>query len=275
MIARRFAWRMGRALYTRARGEGLNDIASNGEALLQREFVAWSIRLSGRAVVFDVGANVGQWTLSLIREARRSHASGRIEIHAFEPEDAAFRILDECCERESGDLRVQRARCAMSSSDGEATLHVAGPAAGTNSLHPDMTSPSANTASVPTCAADSYCEGNGVPEVHFFKSDTEGHDFDVLLGAQGLFDNEGIGLFQFEYNHRWIYSRRYLKDVFEFANDRPYWIGKLTRRGIEIIERWHPELERFFETNYVLVHKDVLSGYTHRFLSLDASNTYA
>jgi hypothetical protein len=62
-----------------------------------------------------------------------------------------------------------------------------------------------------------------------------------------------VEVWQFEYNHRWLAEKRCLKDVFKFIADKPYRLGKLYNNGIEIYDKWHPELERFFEANYVLI----------------------
>lgn len=45
--------------------------------------------------------------------------------------------------------------------------------------------------------------------------------------------------------------------------------------GIDAYESWHPELETFFETNYLLVREDLLDVFQVRRGSFDASNTYA
>lgn len=65
LIGRRTTYRIGRILYQEARGDVANDMASNGEMLVQNRVVdAWKNgSLSGqRLVVFDVGANVGDWS---------------------------------------------------------------------------------------------------------------------------------------------------------------------------------------------------------------------
>jgi hypothetical protein len=121
-----------------------------------------------------------------------------------------------------------------------------------------------------------YCLRNGVEVIHYFKSDTEGHDFEVIMGARELLTNGKIWVLQFEYNHRWVYSRHFLKDIFDFAKElRMYHIGKLTPDGVEIYKEWHPELERFFEGNYALIKEDVLSLFTNRRVIIDGNNTYA
>ena len=61
LLGRDRAWRLGRALYMRARGEkATNNIDSNGEAKL----IAAILREPRQrpAVLFDVGANRGEWT---------------------------------------------------------------------------------------------------------------------------------------------------------------------------------------------------------------------
>lgn len=250
-------------------------MSSNGEYLLQSELVTWCLRHNRRAMVFDVGANVGRWTMSLVEEARRRGALTLLDLHAFEPVQEAFRVLHTRTSKDANESRVTKVQCALSCSDGTAEMHIASPVAGTNSLHRDAMAPSTSVIRVQTCRADTYCRENSISEIHFFKCDTEGHDFDVLQGAMGLFDEGKIGLFQFEYNHRWIYSRHFLKDVFDFVKGRHYLVGKLTRAGIELIPEWHPELERFFEMNYVVVHRGALEIYSHRQLKIDAGNTYA
>ena len=56
---------------------------------------------------------------------------------------------------------------------------------------------------------------------------------------------------QFEYNHRWILGRFFLRDAFELVQAFGYRVGKLTPRGVEFYPGWDPELETFVEGNYV------------------------
>ena len=65
-----------------------------------------------------------------------------------------------------------------------------------------------------------------------------------------------------------------MADVFEFAKDLPYSLGKITTKGVEVYEEWHPELERFFDGNYLLIHEKALHWYEIRFGGFDEYNTY-
>jgi len=89
--------------------------------------------------------------------------------------------------------------------------------------------------------------GHDLEIIHFLKCDTEGHDMEVLRGAKRLFDEQRVVVCQFEYNLCWVYSRHFLKDVFDYVADTAYRVGKVTPRGVETYRAWHPELEKFFE----------------------------
>ena len=84
-----------------------------------------------------------------------------------------------------------------------------------------------------------------------------------------------IGLFQFEYNHCWISTRSFLRDVFDLVDGLPYHVCKVVPGGIDAYESWHQELETFFEVNYLLVRDDLLDVFDVRRGTFDASNTYA
>ena len=89
--------------------------------------------------------------------------------------------------------------------------------------------------------------------MHLFKCDTEGHDLEVIRGALSMLMERRISLLQFEYNHRWVYARNFLKDVFDTVEGLPYRIGKIQPDHVVILDKWHPELERYFEGNYLLI----------------------
>jgi hypothetical protein len=164
---------------------------------------------------------------------------------------------------------------ALSSVERYADIFVQGENLGTNSLHASPRDRDPTITKIRATTAETYCRTHEIETVHLFKSDTEGHDLDVMLGSSTLLKEGKIWVFQFEYNHRWVYSRHFLKDVFDFTESLPYNVGKLTPEGLEIFERWDPELERFFEGNYVLIRQDVMPMFTHRMVTLDAHNTYA
>jgi FkbM family methyltransferase len=242
-LGRRAVIRAARYVLLRARLDYPNDMTVNGEASLQR----WALGLArgGEVHVADIGANVGRWSRSMITAASGTGRAADLRLHAFEPDASAYARLARALDGAPAMLSP----VAVSDRDGRSALHVVAPAAGTNSLHP---APGATAGdSVPTVTLDSYAARRGVPGFVLVKIDTEGHDLTVLRGAGTLLAGHRIAVAQFEYNHRWVFARAFLRDAFEFLAGHGYRVGKLTGRGVEFYPGWDAELETFVEGNYV------------------------
>lgn len=273
VLGRRILWRVGRSLYQRARADVGNDLSSNGERDAVRAVIAANRSTAEPLVFLDVGANRGAWTLAVLDEAEKLGMASRVHIHAFEPVEGTFAELTRRLDARTG--RVTLVRTAVSNSVGTADMFVTAPGAGTNSLVADSGAAGAAVERVPTTTVDAYCLAQSVKLVHYLKCDAEGHDWLVISGAERMLSEGRVLVLQFEYNHRWIGARHYLRDVFELARDLPYSVGKVLPDRIETYQQWHPELERFFEGNYVLIHHDARPWLPLRPVSLDESNTFA
>jgi FkbM family methyltransferase len=243
LVIRSFIWRLGRKLYCWARQEASSGPETNGEYWLLEQVI--ELNTSKVPIFFDIGANKGNWSDRAVALYGRERISGRV--HAFEPASETYAYLIERFKTNNG---ISLNKVALSDQAGIRELFVVGTLAGTNSL---IRTEGANTEQVMSMRVDEYLAQAQIEHVVFVKSDTEGHDFNVLLGAVELFQQGRVDVWQFEYNHRWIDEKFYLKNVFEFIADKPYRLGKLYSNEIEVYERWHPELERFFEANYVLI----------------------
>jgi FkbM family methyltransferase len=131
-------------------------------------------------VVFDVGSHIGIFTLK---------ASGRVGVagcvYAFEPEIGNFRIL-----RLNLSLNnIQNARVfntAVSSSSGTLILKVDHSNTGGNSvqLSSDWKKTSDLYEVVSSTTLDEIIEQNEVHKISFLKLDVEGHELEVLKGAE-------------------------------------------------------------------------------------------
>ena len=271
---RRFIWRLGRRLYLMARNDFNGSLEANGESWLQREVLNILRKRSINAVVFDVGANIGSWTLLLIKNAQTIHTSATLNLHAFEPFPSTFSTLAGRLQNYQSGISIQCHELALSSEDGE--TYMFGKAnLGTSSMHSGIKNLQLEKVKITRKKVDTYCTENSIEEIHLLKCDAEGHDFEVIRGATSLLKNGKIWFFQFEYNHRWIYSRHYLKDVFEFIRGTRYKLSRLTSKGLEIYNHWDPELERFFECNYVLIRDDLVNHINNWNVTLDSTNTFA
>jgi len=259
---RSFIYRLGRRIYHSARNETINIPKKNGENKLQTELIKHKERSRSNLIVMDIGANVGEWSCSLISAIQKSAKPLNTEIYAFEAVDKTLnKYKTNICEKYNGNAIKIIASCsAMSSTIGEATVFITGDLAGTNSLHWDGLTNHLES-KVKTDTIDNYIKNNNIGHIDFIKVDTEGHDLEVIRGGHLALQKEIISVVQFEYNHRWVFARNYIKDVFDFLENLPYTVGKLTPKGIELYEKWHPEIEKFVEGNYIIIHNDLVDEF--------------
>ena len=211
-------------------------MAVNGELRVQTAVLRRTPSLDP-VVVADVGANVGAWTCALLSRATLMH-EGPLAIHAFEPDEVACtRFLESLPSLPDG-VTVELNRLGLSNQPGERGFHIVGDAEGTNSLHLPFEAPVPwPTKRVTLTTLDSYAAEKGIEHFGLVKIDTEGHDLRVMEGAHHLLQANSIDVVQFEYNHRWIGARAYLRDAFELLAPFRYRLGKVTPRGIGSLRR--------------------------------------
>ena len=246
-IGRRDVVRAARFVFRRACLDIPNNMRTNGELWLQqRTLDFWP---TGQPIhVVNVGANVGMWSAAMLAAARQAGRFEDLDLHAFEPSSYTFARLSDVL----GGQSVTLARVALGEQSGSSVLHLLAPGAGTNSLHLPPGAPAgATTEEVATTTLDAYADLARLDRIALVKIDTEGHDLAVLRGAQGLLAEQRIPIVQFEYNHRWVYSRSFLRDAFDLLEPFGYQVGKLTPHAVEFYPRWDPDIETFVEGNYV------------------------
>ena len=272
-------WGLGRFLYTRARREQIDThIDTDGERYVQRCVLRHAAATSEPIVNLNVGANQGGWTAALLSQARSgpgSHPCLRIE--CFEPMPTTRERLSSTLSRldSAGVCRIQP--FALSDVASRNRMAIMSDTDGTNSLHFEDRDglPPGGWIDVETRTLTEFCGSAGIGQVHLLKCDAEGHDFRVINDARDLLAAERIDVLHFECNFRWIDSRSYLKDVFDLIRGLPYRCGRLEPASIELVDAWHPELARFFQSNYVLLLNRATAWFnTHRG-AFDSANTYA
>ena len=272
-IGRRTVYRIGRTLYQHARGDVANDMRSNGEMLIQRCVLgAWLKEGTpkNRLVVFDVGANVGDWSAAFLRRVSDSSLREFVDLYAFEPVPATAKTL----RRNLGDQNpfLHYEQVALSSTNGDGNIYV-GSGSGINSLHANPTRGDEEQIAVIKATAADFCRVHNIQRVQLIKCDTEGHDMEVIRGALPMMVDGSISILQFEYNYRWVFSRNYLRDAFIAIENLPYKVAKLQSDHIFIFSEWHPELEKYFEGNYAIIHIDALGWFPSKRVNWDTYNT--
>jgi FkbM family methyltransferase len=252
-LGRRCLARISRYLTNTARLDVANDMRTNGESLVQ-ELVLRNYPADRDLVVFDVGANRGDWSAQLLRTVASSRE--RCFLHTFEPVSSSMEMLQQTLRGLRSEWHVVAVQEGLSDRQGTSEISVVEEGCGINAILPDPKQTLKRTEVIKLTTVDAYCVEKNISDIGLLKIDAEGHDFFVLRGARQMLEQKRISVIQFEYNIRWIWSRITLFDVFEYASDIGYRVGKVTPKGIEFYDRWDAELEKFVEGNYLLCRED-------------------
>jgi FkbM family methyltransferase len=241
----RFLYRAARQVANRYRGENNCDMATNGEQWLM------SKTLPVAAVIFDVGANEGDWT------AAATHLNHQGAYHCFEPSIATFEKL-----RERGlPTNVRLNNSALGQATGEVQLYVFGDTSVLNSFYPraGLSQVAERVEEVSVTTLDDYALANSIDFVDFLKLDVEGHEYSVLRGAERMLRERRIGMIQLEYGGTQIDARVFLKDIFGLLIVPPcsYKAHKLFPTWLEPVERYSQDLDNFQYSNWVFVNPEI------------------
>jgi FkbM family methyltransferase len=126
---------------------------------------------------FDVGANMGQYTLMA--------AGLDCKVHSFEPAPVMFGFLSGNVKQVADRVKINQ--LGLSDNDEPVTLHMAKPHnVGSTSMRSDPTCASGESFQVACETMDHYIERNGIAQVDVIKIDVEGAELNVLKGAEKL-----------------------------------------------------------------------------------------
>ena len=227
------------------------DVGSSGEiSAMKRALALTGRKTSDQLLMLDVGANVGDWTNLAFG------AFPKARIIAFEPSEthrAAFR--QNVAKRETLSLEV----FALAAERRTATLYKDMSISGLASLTKrDLSHVGIDlnlTEQVQTERLDSFLEEHGdVRTIDYLKLDVEGHELDVLKGAQQALADGRIKVVQFEFGGSNIDTRTYFRDFYTLLTGLGYRIYIIRPGGLLApIDRYREFYEQFRTTNFVAV----------------------
>ena len=151
------------------------------------ELKLWMNMARGASTIFDVGANVGLY--SLLAASTNPNAT----IHAFEPTPTLSRAIDKNIQANNLQNIVVN-RMAVGNVNGSVFLNFCSGADGNNEGMNFVTTTKMQSDDEPTTAVtlDQYCHEHGISSIDLMKMDVEGGEYAVLLGAQELLKRKAI-----------------------------------------------------------------------------------
>lgn len=208
-------------------------------------------------VVFDVGANNGQSVERLgacFPEAR---------FYCFEPAEQTFRELTDAV---AGQARIQCHRIAMGASRGAGQLSH-GRSSDLARLTTDVSTPVAGpsgpgtTEPVEIQTIDGFCDLARIANISYLKIDTEGHDLEVLKGADAMLSGQRVDVVEVEAG---MNPENTLHVPFEtlkrHLEDRHYRLFAIYEQAHE----WKEQAPQLRRTNPVFI--------SHRLIAANTSN---
>jgi FkbM family methyltransferase len=209
--------------------------------------------LSRKIVIFDVGANVGQFAQLAITEFTCEN-----EIHSFEPSCQTFLMLNEFIENNFYQDKIFSYNIGVGSTEKNMTLFSSEHGSTIASLY-DQQNPLRNFKSylnetVIINTLDNICRINSIEFIDYLKLDIEGHEFHALLGGKELLQANKIHFIQFEFGEPQIDSRTYFRDIYNLLHQN-YNFYRIVSNGIVKINEYKPDLEIFNTANYLAENK--------------------
>jgi FkbM family methyltransferase len=232
---------------------GGGHVDMSGEDVALRILAATSPPAPARDLcVFDVGANQGQYLEAAIHGLSNQPRS----IHSFEPSAATFRALAERCGHITG---ARLNPFGLGARAGEYDLFSDGERSGLASLterqleHLGISHQLSERVRIETL--DGYCADQGIEQIDLLKIDVEGHELDVLRGADDMLSRRRIRMVTFEFGGCNIDTKTFVREFWQLFTrhgmtsfHRIMPSGRLFR-----IDHYTESLELFLTTNFLVV----------------------
>ncbi|WP_374300698.1 FkbM family methyltransferase [Ferrovibrio sp.] len=200
-----FTWReqvkaAGDVEFTACRGRHFSSPPNNISSFIAATFDErdlnitrfWNHALPPEPIIFDIGANIGLYTVS----AGRFAGQGGLVV-GFEAHPATFRYLERNAARQPG-ARIVVENLAVGAQSGQA--RIAFNASNPGETH--MSSGEEHGDPVFMVALDEYCLQHAIPRIDYMKIDVEGYEANVLRGAEAIIAASPDILIQTEYEPR-------------------------------------------------------------------------
>jgi len=230
-------------------GGGETENSGEKNALL---YIKGRLNNSDKLVIFDVGANVGMYTI-LVNEIFSKNS----DIFSFEPSKKTF---DTLCINTKHIVKTNLFNFGFGSINGFLTLYNNKEESGLASVYErrlDHFNIKMNLKEkIEIKTIDSFCTEKNINQINLLKLDVEGHELDVLAGAVNMLNSGKVDFVQFEFGGCNIDSRTYFQDFYYLLN-KDFYIYRIVLDGLYKIENYKEMYEAFTTTNYLAERKEI------------------
>jgi FkbM family methyltransferase len=217
-------------------------ITNNGELHVLQALSSASLK-----VIFDVGANVGEWTVA----ARAIHPAA--SIHCFEIVEETRAKLRQQTEH---DPAITVCDYGLLDACGEIEVKTFAGQSDLATIYGDY--PHLKNDEVVTCkvsTGDQYVREHDIERIDFLKMDVEGAEGCVLRGFERTIAAGRIAAIQFEYGQPNLVSGIMLRELYRLLMSHGYKIGKIYPNYVDF-RPYHLHYEDYRAANYLAVRSE-------------------
>lgn len=233
----------------------LDGIVSNSGESNVLPFVLANRRENGKMIVFDVGANKGQYALECIRKMKEYSKEDDVEIYCFEPSKTTYKLLDDAVR---GYSQLHIYNIGLGDVEGIQTLFYDAAGSGLASLYQrdlrEFKIVFNQEETVQITQLDIFCERNGISYIDLLKMDVEGNELNVLKGGERILQAGNVGAIQIEFGGCNVDARTFLRDFWNMLHDQ-YVFYRIMQDGFAEIIRYSEKLENFTNSNLFLLRR--------------------
>ncbi|MDJ1502647.1 FkbM family methyltransferase [Xanthocytophaga agilis] len=227
------------------------SIDDNGEEWLIKKLHKYFTKYHSKPLIFDIGANEGQYAQSLIQ-----NFGEKMELKSFEPLPETFQKLSR---RLSSYPYISLYPFGLGDSPEVLTFFTSSQDSTLNSLYSkrdDIVNRYDGQTQIEIKCLNEFCSSEAISHIHLMKIDVEGNELAVLKGGKELLASQQIDFIQFEFGSRNIDSRTYFEDFFNLLNDN-YTLFRIMRDGLYPMSTYNYDYEIFAIGNYLAISRKI------------------
>lgn len=229
------------------------DFTTSGELEVIKR-IKNHLKSKNNIVLFDVGANVGNYTKFLNQYFDKNRS-----IFCFEPSVNTFNQLEL---NTKGIDSIELINKGLGDKDEELTLYSNNISNTQSSVlkrdmsHWDKDYNLTNEEVIQLTTLDDFCKENKIEYIDFLKIDVEGNEMNLFNGSREMLQNGKVGFIQFEFGVASVDGKYFFKDVYYMLIEK-YRIYRITSKNLFEIKAYSEQLEVFLTTNYLAISRDV------------------
>jgi len=225
------------------------DFSQSGE-LFVLKYIQNKLKKEPLVVIFDVGANVGNYSKAL-----SDIFDAQAKIYSFEPSKKTFEVFLTATKAYEN---IIPNNFGFSDKACNRTLFTNAESSGFASVYQRRLEHFGinmdKTEEIELTTIDAYCTENKIERIHFLKLDVEGHELSALNGAKKMIRNKKIDFIQFEFGGCNMDSRTYFQDFYYLLKDN-YTIYRILKDDIYELSNYREIYEIFIPTNFLAIKK--------------------